>query len=93
MPRDLTEIWLPVTANPHTEAKGLLPLLKIMTAAEIISLITVSERDRQLLAKAVSESPAAKPKVEQMLAFRRRVLLEFDRLAAKNIENVQGECA
>jgi hypothetical protein len=79
-----TEAWLPYAANPRSEAKALLPLLRTMTAAEIIALIAVTEKDKQGLAKITKGSPAMKAKVEQLITFREKVGQHFERLAARS---------
>jgi hypothetical protein len=78
-----TEAWLPYAANPRAEARALLPLLRTMTAAEIIALIAVSEKDKQGLAKITKGSPTMKAKVEQLLTFRKQVGRHFQQLAAR----------
>jgi hypothetical protein len=80
-----TQVWNSCAANPRAEAKALLPLLRTMTAAEIIALIAVTEKDKQGLAKITKGSPAMKAKVQQLITFRGKVGQHFQQLAARAV--------
>lgn len=76
----------PWSANDaRQEARCLVKVLRAgtMSAEEIAALIAVSENDRRVLDEIAAGSPAAKPKIERMIDYRREVGQQFERLVAK----------
>lgn len=73
-----------VPTKPKSEAKALASLIGVNdeTPQTIRELISVGEKDRAELGKLVAQVPALRGRVEGALAYRQKVLAEFDRIVA-----------
>lgn len=71
--------------NAHVEASALLRILqaKAISAEEIRALIGLTEDDLHVLAKMMAEAPEIARKIASAIAFREKVLIEFERLVAQ----------